>query len=351
MGIDDLFARSGAWMSGTGPESDIVMTSRIRLARNIEGFPFQPRLSKESRSELERRLSGSIRKAKLEGDLEYFNLDETESIDRMLFVERHLISKEHAEGEGDRGVAFSPSEMVSIMTLEEDHLRIQVMRSGLLLDEAWGKIDEVDNRLEACLPYAFSSDYGYLTACPTNVGTGMRVSVMLHLPALVMTKQIEKVFQAVSKINMVVRGLYGEGTQASGDFYQISNQVTLGTGEEDLLREFESVVPKIIDFERRTRHRLVEDSRKNFEDRVWRDFGILKTARTISSEETMDRLSTVRMGVNVGVIDSLEIAAVNELFILSQPAHLQKLEGRILEPDERDVARATFIRKKLDGLG
>jgi len=351
MHSDDLHGRTGEWLRGRGPDADIVMTSRIRLARNLEGFPFQNRLSRDSRRELEVRLREGIDKSGLEGRFEYRNLEELDNLDRMLLVERHLVSREHAEGEGERGVAFSSEEIVSIMTLEEDHLRIQVLRSGLQLEDAWERIDKVDDALERRLTYAFSPEYGYLTACPTNVGTGMRVSVMLHLPALVMTKQIEKVFHAVAKINMVVRGLYGEGTQASGDFYQISNQVTLGTSEEEILREFESVVPKIIDFERRTRQRLGEESRQNLEDRIWRDFGILKTARTISSEETMDRLSTVRMGVNLGMIESLDIAKVNELFILCQPAHLQKLEGRPLEPSERDVVRATFVRKSLDGIG
>lgn len=347
MAIDDLFPRSGEWLRGSGPESDIVISSRIRLARNLDEYPFQSCLVGEKRTELERALRKGIEESGLPDEPNYLNLAELDPVDCMLLVERHLVSKEHAEIEGDRGVAYSSSENVSIMTLEEDHLRLQVMRSGLQLDESWETIDALDSRLESKFAYAFSSDFGYLTACPTNVGTGMRVSVMLHLPALVMTKHIEKVFNAVSRVNMAVRGLYGEGTHASGDFYQISNQVTLGRSEDETLKEFREIIPKIIDYERKMRSRFLDDFRQRLEDRIFRAVGNLESARTISSEETMERLSMVRMGVNLGIIDDLEIGAVNELFILSQPAHLQKLEGQVLDPGERDIVRAGFIRNYL----
>ncbi len=348
MALDELYPRSGEWLKGTGPESDIVISSRIRLARNLEDFPFQSRLSEDKRTRLESLLRDGIEAAGISGSPAYMNLRGADPIDCTLLVERHLISREHAEDEGDRGVAYTSSETVSIMTIEEDHLRIQVMRSGFQLDEAWKTIDEVDTKLEGRFPYAFSSEYGYLTACPTNVGTGMRVSVMLHLPALVMTRQIEKVFNAVARLNMVVRGLYGEGTHASGDFYQISNQVTLGRSEEEILAEFREIVPKIISYERKIRSKFLESHRPNLEDKVWRAVGSLQSARQISSEETMERLSMVRMGVNLGIVEEIEIGTVNELFILSQPAHLQKLEGQVLDPGERDIVRARFIRDHLN---
>ncbi|MGH9363091.1 MAG: ATP--guanido phosphotransferase, partial [Thermoanaerobaculia bacterium] len=235
------------------------------------------------------------------------------------------------------------------MINEEDHLRLQALRSGLQLRKTWEEINHVDDRLERVVDYAFSAQFGYLTVCPTNVGTGMRASVMLHLPALVMTREVEKVFQAVSKINLAVRGLYGEGTQASGDFYQISNQPTLGKTELEIIANIESVIPKIVEYERTVRENLLENKREYIEDKVWRAYGMLQYARTINSEETMDLLSVVRMGVNLGIIPDLEMRGVNELFIFTQPAHLQRLERSELNSPERDIMRATFIRNRLHG--
>ncbi|HVY61552.1 MAG TPA: protein arginine kinase [Planctomycetota bacterium] len=354
----DHFRRQlGEWLTGAGPESDIVMSTRVRLARNLLDFPFLTKASQRQRTEIEKLLHDRIDRARIAeqaaegGDgIVYANLQETTPLDRLCLVERHLISKDLASGEGDRGVALGRRETVSIMVNEEDHLRIQVLRSGFQPDEAWGQISDIDDRLERVLNYAFSPQFGYLTACPTNCGTGLRVSVMLHLPALVMTKQIDKVFQAVSKINLAVRGFYGEGTQASGDFYQISNQVTLGRGEAEVLRQLKDVVPQIIKYERSIRDTLIAENKKTLEDRVWRAYGMLRSARTITSEETMDLLSAVRMGVNLGLIQDLKIGTVNELFIQTQPAHLQKLEGRKLESPERDIARASFIRGRLEHL-
>lgn len=340
----------GEWLSGTGPESDIVMSTRIRLARNVIEFPFPARTRDEARGELEAFLRGRIEEAGLGDDVSYQKLDTATPIDRQCLVERHLISKDHASGRGDRGVALEPKGTLSIMVNEEDHLRVQVLRSGLQLDVTWEQIAKVDRRLEERLNYAFSPEFGYLTACPTNVGTGMRVSVMVHLPALVMTKQIEKVFHAVSKINLAVRGFYGEGTQALGDFYQISNQVTLGPSEEEILKTMADHVPQIIKFERNVRETLITENRVGLEDRVWRAFGMLERARLITSEETMEYLSMVRMGVNLGLIDSFPISAVNELFILTQPAHLQKLNGRELPTPERDENRARYVRERLASL-
>jgi protein arginine kinase len=233
------------------------------------------------------------------------------------------------------------------MVNEEDHLRLQGMQSGFQLRTTWQVVDGVDSKIERLLDYAFSPQFGYLTLCPTNVGTGLRVSVMLHLPALVMTRQIDKVFQAVSKINLAVRGFYGEGTQASGDFYQISNQPTLGKSEEEILANVERVIPKIIEYERTVRDSLLDQKREIVEDKVWRALGMLRTARTINSEETMDLLSALRMGVNLKLIPDVGIAKVNELFIGTQPAHLQKMERSELNSPERDITRATFIRSRL----
>jgi len=354
--VFDIFRRSlGEWLNGSGPESDIVISTRVRLARNVVDFPFLTKASPRRRSDLERHLKEQIERAGIvesegqsqDASIFYANLQETQPIDRLCLVERHLISKDLASADGDRGVALGKREIVSIMVNEEDHLRIQVLRSGFQPEQAWAQTSEIDDRLERHVNYAFSPQMGYLTACPTNCGTGLRVSVMLHLPALVMTKQIDKVFHAVGKIGLAVRGFYGEGTQASGDFYQISNQMTLGRSEQEILKQLQDVVPQIIKYERSIRETLVAENKKTLEDRVWRAYGMLRSARTITSEETMDLLSAVRMGVNLGLIDDITIATVNELFIQTQPAHLQKLEGKKLESPERDVARASFIRGRL----
>jgi protein arginine kinase len=262
-------------------------------------------------------------------------------------LERHLISRELANGSGDRGVLFNRSEMLAVMVNEEDHLRIQAIRAGFQLHDAYQDLQWVDDRLDRELEFAFSSEFGFLTACPTNVGTGMRASVMFHLPALVFTKQIDKVFSSVTKINLAVRGFYGEGTQASGDFYQISNQITLGKSEEEILDLLDRVVPKIVSYERAVRDHLLEKDRLRLEDKICRAFGVLRSARSISSEETMEHLSSVRLGVNLGLLHDVGMPTVNELFILTQPAHLQRLEKRDLTPEERDAARADFIRKHL----
>ncbi|RMG18238.1 MAG: protein arginine kinase [Planctomycetota bacterium] len=340
----------GEWLSGTGPESDIVISTRIRLARNVAGYPFLTRIKEDQRSHLERTLGERIAVAGVADRLIYANLNKTTPLERECLVERHLISKDLASARGERGVALEPRGTLSIMVNEEDHLRIQVLRSGFQPDAAWEQISAVDRRLEERVEYAFSPRFGYLTSCPTNVGTGMRVSMMLHLPALVMTKQIEKVFHAVAKVSLAVRGFYGEGTHALGDFYQISNQVTLGPSEEQILRTIADYVPQIIKFERNVRETLINENRVGLEDRVWRAFGMLERARLITSEETLDYLSAVRMGVNLGLIDRIPISAVNELFLLTQPAHLQQLNGRELDTPERDENRAEYVRRRLASL-
>lgn len=350
MEIKDLSDNTGEWLRGTGKESDIVISSRVRLARNIAGFPFLSRANLKQRREIESLLRKTIIERKIAQDVSYVNLNQATAIDKLFLVERHLISKEHAEGEGERGVAFGKSETVSLMINEEDHLRIQVIRSGFELKKTWDTIDEIDNILGESLNFAFSSRFGFLTACPTNVGTGMRVSVMLHLPALGMTKHIEKVFNAVSKLGLVVRGLYGEGTKVSGDLYQISNQFALGKSEKEILSIIESVIPRITSYERMARKALVMESKDQLEDRIWRSYGMLKAARMITSEEILQLLSQVRMGVNIGLIDDIEMQTLNELFVLTLPAHLQKLEGCELDSAQRNVIRASYVRKRLDGL-
>src|SRR2546423_2615419 len=270
MNLDTLIGTSGEWLRGTGPEADIVVSTRIRLARNLAAFPFTNRASPHQKAEVEHLLRERILKLSQAPPLQYVHVGGLPALDRQFLVERQLISREMANGDGPRGVAFDDRESVSLMVNEEDQLRLQVMRSGLALDEAWQDIDKVDDLIEEKVSYAFSEEFGYLTACPTNVGTGMRASVMLHLPALGLTKQIEKVFRALQKINLVVRGLYGEGSRASGDFYQISNQVTLGKGEKAALDEIREVNQQIIAYERQARNTLMRENRQGMQDRVAR---------------------------------------------------------------------------------
>ena len=348
MQIDDLTQGSGEWLRGSGPEADIVISSRIRLARNLADFPFISRATVQDRTRIEKILRERILAIVAESELLYVNLSQLEKVDRQFLVERHLISREHAEGQGARAVAIDRQEKFSLMINEEDHLRIQAMQSGLDLGGVWERINRIDDLIEEKVTYAFHERLGYLTACPTNVGTGMRVSVMLHLPALVITRQIDKVFRSLQKISLAVRGLYGEGSQAMGDFYQISNQITLGKSEEELMKQVEDTVPTIINYERQARDHLIREAHETLHDRVSRAYGILRTAQTISSEETMHLLSSVRMGVNLGLIEGLEIPTVNELFIQTQPAHLQKLSGSELDTADRNIERARYLRRHLN---
>lgn len=351
MNMENLSQSSGEWLRGTGPESDIVISSRIRLARNLSTFPFTNRASAHQKAEVEHLLRERLSNLDSNPRLEYLQVPGMTALDRQFLVERQLISRELANAEGPRGVAVAPSETISVMVNEEDHLRLQVMRSGFTLDEAWQDIDRLDDLLEQKVSYAFSEEFGYLTACPTNVGTGMRASVMLHLPALVLTKQIEKVFRALQKINLAVRGLYGEGSRASGDFYQISNQVTLGKSETTILNEIREVIPQIITYERQARTALTRESRLALLDKVRRAFGTLQSATMMTSEETMDLLSSVRLGINMGLLEEVSIPTINELFIHTQPAHLQKIIGTPLDGEERNSARARYLRTRLREMG
>lgn len=353
MKLSDLTSRAGEWLRGDGPMSEIVISSRIRLARNLAGHQFLSKCTRAQRNAIEQKTRGTIlaSTAKLADKLFYVDLADAPEIDRQLLVERHLISKPHANAEGSRGVAISGDESVSIMVNEEDHLRLQVLRSGLQLEEAWEQINGIDDTLESTLDFAFHPRFGYLTACPTNLGTGIRVSVMLHLPALKLTGEIEKVFRAAKDMKLAVRGLYGEGTEATGDFYQISNQTTLGKVEEDIIQDFKHVViPKIIDYEHHARRTLLADRTVALDDKVFRALGLLRSARLVTSEEVLFLLSHLRMGVNLGRIKDIEVRTINELLLMTQPAHLQKMMGKKVEGDARRAARAEFIRHKLGAL-
>jgi protein arginine kinase len=345
--LEELAGRCGEWLRGSGPDSDIVVSTRIRLARNLADYPFIRRCTGLDRAAIEKTVRDKVAEVNELDAATYIDVNSLAEVDRQFLVERQLISREHAESDGARGVLVDTNEQFSVMINEEDHLRIQVMHSGFDLQSTWEQINRIDDLIEARVNYAFHDRLGYLTACPTNVGTGMRVSVMLHLPALVLTQQIEKVFRGLQKISLAVRGLYGEGSQAMGDFYQVSNQLTLGKTEAQLMAQVGDVAPAIIDYERKARQFLVREGRKELHDRVSRAFGVLCTAQTISSEETMQLLSSVRMGVNLGLIRDVEIPTVNKLFIHTQPAHLQKLRGAELDTVDRNIERANYLQRNL----
>jgi protein arginine kinase len=354
--IDGLLKQPSEWLRGAGPVPDIVISSRIRLARNLEKFPFATRATKASQGEVLRISVEGIKQCPTMRKPFILDMGELDEVDRQFLVERHLVSREHVVHPEHKGVAIGEGEVVSIMINEEDHLRLQVMQSGMNLHDAWARVDALDDELSEAVPYAYSSDWGYLTCCPTNTGTGMRASVMAHLPALVITKQINKVLHTITKLGLTARGLYGEGTEASGNFFQISNQVALGRSEEEIIENIDRILQEIIHQEQAAREGLMTSNRTQLEDRIWRAFGLLKHAKTMSSNEALDLLSAVRLGVDLGLMtgngasttpNGLDLKTVNELFIFSQPAHLQKLEGKLLTAKERDTKRAELLRARL----
>jgi protein arginine kinase len=347
MNLNELLHKESEWLKGKGPKSNIVISSRIRLARNVEGFPFFHRADALERKKLFEGIERTVAHSKTLKNAAFISMKSITELDRQFLVERHLMSLEHTSDPGFKALVIDQDEIVSIMVNEEDHIRLQVLQSGFNLSEAWKIIDTIDNEIAARVKYAFSPKWGYLTACPTNTGTGLRGSVMLHLPALVITNQIGSLYQAISKLGLTMRGFYGEGTEASGDFFQISNQVSLGYSEADLLDNLQRIINKIITRETSTRSSMITKGRDELTDKVWRAVGTLKNARILSSTETITLLSVIRLGIDLGIIKHLGLKDINELFILIQPAHLQKLEGKALSPQERDVKRAALVREKL----
>lgn len=347
MKLNDLINHASEWLRGMGPNSDVVISSRIRLARNINKVPFPGRANKKQAEQTLKTIEQAVAKVNHLKKSMLFHLHELDSIDRQFLVERHLMSLEFIKSSNFKSVVVDEQEIIAIMINEEDHLRIQVMQSGFNLFEAFNIISQVDDALSKQLLYAFSPELGFLTACPTNTGTGMRGSVMFHLPALVMNRQINRVLQAVAKLSFTTRGLYGEGTQASGNFFQISNQVSLGHSEEEILQNLNGLVRQLIEQEQQAREALLTRNRSLLEDRIYRSYGTLKSAHIITSQETTELLSMVRLGVDLNLIKDIDLGAVNELFILTQPAHLQKIEGRKLSSHERDLKRAEILRHKI----
>lgn len=345
--FDDFLENKDTWIKENN--SDIVISTRIRLARNISDYPFPLRATSSHKKEILDYFKTVYTSIPGLSDALFVDISSLSTLDRYFLLERHLISQEFLSNIGERGVIISPDQSISIMINEEDHLRIQIIKGGMNLDKAWETINKLDNYLSKKVKYAFSSQLGYLTSCPTNVGTGLRASCMLHLPALVLTKRINKILELLSKISFTVRGFFGEGTQAIGNFFQISNQVSLGATEEELKDNLKGIIKQIETQEYGAREFLLKKYRLSLEDNVWRALGVLSHCRLISSNEALAHLSLLRLGVDLGIIKKIKKEAISDLFIVIQPAHLQKYEGRVLTDQERDYIRAAVLRKRLGG--
>ncbi|WP_186576191.1 protein arginine kinase [Aquibacillus kalidii] len=337
------------WMKEEGPDSDIVMSSRIRLARNFERLPFPIIAEKEDLQEVLNLFDTEYhhRTYKNYHDLEFVRMSDLQPVEKRVLVEKHLISPHLADKSVQGGVLISKSEQVSVMVNEEDHIRVQLYFPGFQLDKALDQAFEIDDWLEDKINFAFDESKGYLTSCPTNVGTGLRASVMMHLPALALTQKINRMIPAISQLGLVVRGIYGEGSEAVGNIFQISNQVTLGRSEYDIIEDLKSVVQKLVEQERKARRLLVEQSELQLEDRIFRSYGVLERSRIIESKETAKCLSDVRLGIDVGYIDNISKTILSELMVLTQPGFLQQYAGKSLTPQERDIFRASLIRERL----
>ncbi|MBB5175015.1 protein arginine kinase [Texcoconibacillus texcoconensis] len=338
------------WMKNEGPDSDIVLSSRIRLARNLEEHTFPVVTSNEDAEKLLNDVKKQINPTTSHrrfGDLSCLEMKSMDKNEKQVLVEKHLISPALAEKSPYGASILSEDESLSIMVNEEDHLRIQCLLSGFRLDEGLELANEIDDWLEERFTYAFDEQHGYMTSCPTNVGTGLRASVMMHLPALVVTQQMNRILPAIHQLGLAVRGIYGEGSEALGHLFQVSNQMTLGKSEEDIIGDLSSVVKQLVQQERAARESLLESSNNHIEDRVFRSYGTLAYSRRMESKEASQRLSDVRLGIDLGMIKNVSASILNELMVLTQPAFLQQYAGEALSPDERDQRRAALIRERL----
>jgi protein arginine kinase len=358
-GVDDLTPvpdQGLSWLEASGDHADIVMSTRVRLARNLQGHAFGPRARVNDRQAVLRRFAASAESlASLRlGTL--LQLTDLESRSRRLLAERRLVSRDLL-GDPDTGpatgaaVLLSEHDPVSVMVNEEDHLRIQSLVSGLRLQDAWNIVDRLDEELGQELPYAYHHEFGYLTSCPTNVGTGLRASVFMHLPGLVLTKEIGKVLQGLAQVGLTFRGLYGEGSEVVGNFFQVSNQTTLGKTEEDLVDHLDRIVRQVIEYESKARQTLLRDARAVTEDKIWRAYALLRYARSLSFEEMMNLLSGVRLGASLKLLPGLRVYTLNKIMIFTQPAHLEQAAGRDLPSADSDAHRATFVRRILESEG
>lgn len=350
MNKDLLVMSESQWMDGSGKESDIVLSSRVRLARNLVQIPFPNRADIAQLASVEAKvaeLMPLIEEATGKA-YDFIELDKLSSLERNVLIEKHLISNNHVEHPENRALLLSNDTKVSLMMNEEDHLRIQCMVSGFDLVEPFSLASQIDDVIESKLDLAFHEQIGYLTSCPTNLGTGLRASVMMHLPGLVFTRQISKIINASTQLGLAVRGLYGEGTDVIGNIFQISNQLTMGFSEDEIIENLSSAVMEILTHERAARKALYAQSPDSMSDRVWRSFGILKYARSMSASEALALLSEVRMGIDLGIIEHVPARIFNELLVSTRPNYLQNIkENDNLSQTEINRERAEVIRQVL----
>ena len=347
MKFSNVLATAGEWLRGEGPHHQVVISSRVRLARNLRSRPFPGWAKKAERTSILELVRPRVEELPEMQDSFSESLQDLSALDRQVLVERHLISREHAAKGVGSAVVINRRQTLSIMINEEDHLRMQSIRSGLQLKQAFKLVDKIDSALESKLEFAYDPRLGYLTACPTNVGTGMRASAMLHLPGLVLSELINQVIQAVSKIGLAVRGLYGEGTEAMGNLFQISNQTTLGEREDDIINRLSKVIETIIEKEHDARQVLLQKKPNMLSDQIGRAYGVLTYAHAMASKEALNLLSIIKLGVDLGAFPEERRFSIDELFIETQPAHLQKTSQQKLNAEERDHLRAQIIRERL----
>jgi protein arginine kinase len=347
MKLDEFLITPAESVRRHGPHDQIVLSSRVRLARNIRDGAFPGWAKKPERVRVLEMIRPAVEKLPAMDQAYSETMDNLNPLDKQILVERHLVSREHAAKSAGSGLVINTEETLSVMINEEDHLRMQALHPGLQLRQAWRAVDELDSALEKKLDYAFSPDLGYLTACPTNLGTGIRVSAMLHLPGLVLAEQINPIIQSVNKLGLAVRGLYGEGTEALGNVFQVSNQMTLGESEASIVERLEKVLAQIIEHEENARASLLEKKPKMVYNHIGRAYGILANSHSISSKETMNLLSLLRLGVELALFPRTDGQLVDELFLLTQPAHLQKTQSDKLSAEERDLLRADMLRERL----
>ncbi len=345
--FEEMSKHPSGWLSGQGEESMVVLSSRVRLARNLSGFVFPGAAGSDTKEKVVGYFESALTRSGRLSKGTFVKADQLSQLDREFLVERHLMSPTFMQDDGTSALYVGESEQVSIMVNEEDHLRIQALTPGLNPDEALKLAGEYDNEIGKYLELEYDPDFGFLTACPTNVGTGMRASVLIHLPGLVITKDIEKLITKLTKMGLVVRGFYGEGTDVLGNLFQVSNRNTLGVSEREILDLISGVTRTIIEDEAAARQRLMDEASSQIVDKIWRAYGILKFARVLTSEEVMNLLSAVRLGVAMKIIDFVNISLINEILLLSQPAHIQKYFGEEMNPDRRDFVRAEIVRTKL----
>lgn len=336
------------WMREDGPENDIVLSTRIRLARNFEKEIFPIIANEDDLRKVMNYMKENYHEQSfgVYENLSFIEMENLSHIEKRVLVEKHLISPYLMKARAS-GVLVSENEQLSIMVNEEDHIRIQLYFPGFQIKQALDNAFELDDWLEEKIDFAFDERWGYLTSCPTNVGTGMRASVMIHLPALVITKRINRMIPAINQFGFVVRGIYGEGSEALGNIFQVSNQITLGKSEADIVEDLESVIINLVEQEREARKYLMETSGKRIEDQIFRSYGILKYGRIIESQEAAGRISNVRLGIDLGIIKDVSQNVLNELMVLTQPGFLQHYAKKVLTSSERDILRATLIRERL----